>query len=957
MQIQDYNNRFNPKKNWQRILFRSDRKSQVAELHELQSLINYQQAGNFTYLYSKYSITKAISVTPIRMGPTTHQVKVTAGQVYIETPVGAYFIDTVETLLEVSPTERTFIGIVPEFTVLEGEADSSLNDPIAGGWFSGDEGSDRLVLSYRITQNEDSYPIAIVHGQGIDTTPLVFYYENNGYSRNVSKEFLAPAIREYLAQRWYEESGDFIAKGFELSISAGTYVAISPGVVYLKGYKVEKNYTAYLELPKIRSNTDPNTRYIIYLTAKGEVEMLATEKAGNNIPSGTFLLGTVEIDLLRKKYHAVNSKNRAILNSDLLLLGEVNEASETKLLQILLDRQMIDRGRDENLNLSGIFTEVFADLSRSDFTSQLYTAAITPRQLSLRSGFKSSTINFSNALVTSSSNTSIVYKDGNPLYLTSSLSKRNLISQKRATQWVTLGTQESTRAAMILTPPGGVPESSTREFGIISFNKIPALANFADANNSSLKINLTLKSVEVTLECYGFKPLEDNLILTFGNVQITEFELLDGTTVGSEYGSIKAQIDGTVLIKFKVPSNLEHKAYAVSLSNGRATASAIFSNVDSTQLINSQVSFQSSVSSIGQTFQVSAPLILTGVKVAFRKAPALTQVSAAYVSITKTKFNVPTEEVIGMGYILSSNIETSADGSKLTEITFDRPVAIDTVGQYALTISPLVPGAELFIAEVGQPNLANSEVSSIQPLVGGELVTKKGQIWETIPSSDLTFELIQGVPGAIKSEVTFQIEGLEDFHNVEFGTSVQLPQSTSFQLFYKTAGDWILFKNGIPLPTGTKVLDMKMVLQGSSSISPIVDLTQTFFTLETNLSSSTWISKTVEFDYSYSTVEVSLKYYQPIGTSISVFISSNEGETWEALTLQGDVRDEDTLVDGNIPMYAGTYKGVLGSTVEISDLNGNNSIILRKKLTIRVDFDTKDLNTVPFIQRLATIVY
>lgn len=958
MDIQDYPNRFSPETQWQKVLFCPDRKSQAAELHELQSILNHQQTENFTFLYSVYSITKPISVTPTRLGPTTHQVKISAGQVYIRTPQGGYFIDTTETYLEVAPEGRTYIGLVPKFSIQSGTEDD-LKDPITGGWFSGDAGADRYLLSYEYVVNGDAYPVAIVHGQGVATAPLVFYYENEGYSRNVSKEFLAPAIRQYLALHWYEESGDFIAQGLELSIEMGQYLTVAPGIAYILGNKIERLYSAHFSLPKIRRTTPTNTRYLIYLDLKGEVEIVATEAIGVSIPDASLLLGTIEIDSLYRRYYALSSKNRALLNADLKLLELTNQENEIKLMQLLLDRQMVDEGRERELDLSGVFTDVFAGLSKSDYHNQLYSAAIAPKQLSLRSGFRSSTINFSNVTVVSTNNAAVAYKDGNPYYLTSALSARSLITQARATRWLTLGTQEVTRAAMILNPPAGVPDSSTREFGVVSFSKIPALANREDARSSTGTIKLTLQSTVVNLECYGFRAYENNLVLSFGNIQITEFDLLNGTLVGSSFGSLKAKVDGTVFVRFRVPNNLEHKPYVVSLSNDRASASALFGALDttSTALVSTTSTVQSAVAALGQTFQISTPLMVTGVKLAFRKAPDLSQVTAAFVSLTRTKLGLPTEEVIGSGALSLSSIQTSADGTKWTEVKFNTPVLLDQVGQYAITVSPLLTGAELFIAEVGQPNLSNANISSVQPLVGGELVVRKGLVWETVPAADLTFELIQGIPAAIKSEVIFQVPGAEEFHNVLASIAQQLPQGTTTQLFYKMAGDWVVFKNGNPLPTGTQLLDMKLELTSTSTISPLLDLSKTYILLQTNLKSSIWISKTVEFDFSYSTVEVNFNYYQPIGTTISVFASSNEGETWEALPLEGSARDSAQLVDGNVPLYRGVYRRDLGTIVQISDLNGNTSNILRKKLTIRIDFDTKDANAVPFIQRLATIVY
>ncbi len=950
----NYNNRFDPAKGWQRVLFRPDKKSQAAELHELQSLLNYQQTTNFSYLYKDYTITQPIAIAATQLGTEAHTVRVSKGQVYIKTPNGGYFIDVAEQELTVAADGRTYIGLIPEFAILESE---EFNDPITGGWFSGDPGAARLQLSYRLVKNQDSYPIAIVQGFGPTFLPSVFYYSEGGFTRQLDKQVIAASLKDKLAQRWFEESGNFVAKGLELSIVLGRYLAVAPGVAYIAGRRVEITYPYHFALTKLRSQSTYSL-YKVYLTIQGDIFVLDEDV----LPDNVFLLGTVQADVENLKYVTTNTTERSIPNSELRLLETNNRDNELKLAQLVLDRQTIDEALNRELDLSGIFTDIFSGLSKSDFNHQLYSASINPAATLLRAGLSSTTIDFSNIEVVDGSNVNLLSQLDSAQYLTASLSSRTLISQAKATSWVALTKATTTRAAMTISPDKGTPDTTSKDYNLISYSNIPTVRGIATVQVNT-KLSLTLRATVITINCFGFAPNEDNLALTFGNIRITEFTRMNDTPAGTGFATVKAKSDGTVSLNFRIPSNLEAKDYVINLTNGPTTAAAVFSLSDLTKPVvgNAQpTAYQTAAAAIAQTFKIDTPLMLTGAKLAFRKAPPVQTagVYACVVSLVKTSSELPTTEVLAQAMVSLSSLSISGNSMTWTEVTFEKPALIESAGQYALVVTPLLQSAEIYVAKVSERSLIDGSVSSDQPLVGGNLLVKSGDVWEQQLDRDLKFELIQGVPGGINSELIVKVTNPSDtFNGLLCSLPYQAPAGTEVQLYYND-GSWKPFKNLQQFQSANQSVELKITLRNTSQLCPIVEVGNAAFVMQTNAKSSTWISKTVEYDFSYTDLEVTFNYYCPVGASINCYFSSNAGETWEPLPLQGDWRDPTTLVDGNVPLYQGTFKALnLSRTIQVSDINGNTSTYLRKKLTIRVDFDTKDSSIVPFIKRLTSIAY
>jgi hypothetical protein len=936
-----YFDRFDP--TWQKILFRPDKKTQAAEFNEIQSLINYQQTQAFDYLFSNYRIIKGLQITLDSFTSEGYLMKLSKGQVFIRIQNKGYFVAIPETTFLALYSQRTYVGINPEFITV-----TEFRDPLIGGELCGDMGADRLVVSSEIVLNADSFPIAVIQGESISNYPYIFYYREKGYSLQYSNQYITSLITDYLAQRIYEEAGNFVAEGLELSITSINTVGINAGKAYINGRLVELYYPSSFNIVR-----EVTAQYSVYLTYYGG---LILQKAAPTSKPNSIFLGLIE--RVNSKLQVLSTKARPVTNSDLKLLFSRNKLNQEIYLENTLSKQSVDKFTFEDSNLLGIVVDSFVNLNNSDINNIEYNSSIIPKYGLLRSGVTFNTLNFSNLTQLSSASIEVNSKDGLPYIATPILSENVVIQQDRATGFVSL-TDSASRATITINPSNGSPNKLTKEYQSLTELEPFNSYQLEVQTPSNVIITSTLETTLVTLEGYGFNSSADNLKIVFGNVQITEFNLLKGV-LGTSVNTIKASEDGGFKLTFNVPANLLYKQYTITVSNSNQSASVLFRDKGSelTKLDNN--------SSIAQTFTIQAPLMLSKVNLALRRVPQFNNLNTnvALVSIVKATNDLPTGEVLGQGLLKLIDVNLSSDGTRFSSVNFDIPVPLTSTGQYALVIAPLTNGQplEFYYAEQGQRSLNSSSVSDLQPLIGGDLITKKLVLcgpfnWNRELSKDLTFQLVQAVPSVSNSELVYKISNpLGNIHFINRNIKTICPQATKVEYFYKNVnGSWLPLNSSQPIEGNRSEVDIKLSLSGTANLFPIVLLNQSDFTIHENKKTGTWVSRTIDYKKGYRNVEVEFDYYKPTGTSINVAFSSNTGETWQAIQLD---TTSVGLVNGNIPLYKGTWvvKNLDPTTVS-TDINGNTSRMLRTKLTLKIEFSSQNVEIVPYIMKLKGAVY
>ena len=174
------------------------------------------------------------------------------------------------------PTYR--VGLVISETVATAKDDSSLYDNAKGFSNYTAPGADRLKIQLTLGKKSVS--------DSTDVNFIELLRLENGQIRKIVKSTQYSIIRDYLAKRTFDESGDYSVEDFELGLfnslndrlgNDGLYFSnqstsqgnipnddlaclkVGPGVAYVKGYDVQKNGTEIIDVNKTRVTKEVET--------------------------------------------------------------------------------------------------------------------------------------------------------------------------------------------------------------------------------------------------------------------------------------------------------------------------------------------------------------------------------------------------------------------------------------------------------------------------------------------------------------------------------------------------------------------------------------------------------------------------------------------------------------------------------------------------------------------------
>ena len=189
---------------------------------------------------------------------------ITEGVYYIR---GSFIEVSEETLvLEKYTTHFTGrVGLTITETIVTPESDSTIQDNSTGTSNYAAKGAHRLKISVALAKLEESST------SDADFVELMRIKQGVVQTQVRKSEF--GVIEDTFARRTYDESGDYITKGFELDIrehllsgtNRGIYasgaggdssklaIGLSPGKAYVKGYEITKIGTTYVDVDKARS--------------------------------------------------------------------------------------------------------------------------------------------------------------------------------------------------------------------------------------------------------------------------------------------------------------------------------------------------------------------------------------------------------------------------------------------------------------------------------------------------------------------------------------------------------------------------------------------------------------------------------------------------------------------------------------------------------------------------------
>ena len=272
--------RWTPSSNWKRHLFRVGTPLQTAELNEIQQVLGYETESVATSLYKEGAILAGTSIDINAEDASNVIVTITPGKVYAE----GYTHKHSGGEVEITGRGTEIIGLVLTTNVVTHVDDSSLLDPAVGSEGYQLPGAHRMVFSYEwVVNNNNAVRIAEIIDGSLNQT-----YDQ---ARPISD-----AVYKILAQRTYEESGNYSVEPFNISVedlrkkhslyNTRLRVKVSGGIAFVRGSRIQNNLK-YLDITRpinTYDRLDEPTQYttgtVIYdmaLTPVREVTQVAAQ--------------------------------------------------------------------------------------------------------------------------------------------------------------------------------------------------------------------------------------------------------------------------------------------------------------------------------------------------------------------------------------------------------------------------------------------------------------------------------------------------------------------------------------------------------------------------------------------------------------------------------------------------------------------------------------------------------
>jgi len=164
-----------------------------------------------------------------------------------------HFVHTTEQSIILSPytaSATTTVGFKVVQEVVTVNDDTSLFDNANGIVNTASPGADRLRINLQLTE--------LSKVTANDTFVFVANIENSKIVEQVKEIDAYNTINDLIAQRTFEESGNYIVDPFRVSVDERTFsardsnfdVIVSPGMAYVNGYRVERATATRLSVPK-----------------------------------------------------------------------------------------------------------------------------------------------------------------------------------------------------------------------------------------------------------------------------------------------------------------------------------------------------------------------------------------------------------------------------------------------------------------------------------------------------------------------------------------------------------------------------------------------------------------------------------------------------------------------------------------------------------------------------------
>jgi hypothetical protein len=558
---------------------------------------------------------------------------------------------------------------------------------------------------------------------------------------------------------------------------------------------------------------------------------------------------------------------------------------------------------------------------------------------------------------------------------------------------------------------------SASEQVAISFVTGDAIANVSANENTFLSKSIDLVSagdVPIEVKIEGLPSNTDGFTITFSGkvVRTSTMTLLEGTPLSvSTPNGLRSNSSGNIYVRFNIPDKTNPGVHLIELKHpnhyaksrisiynnllNQIVLGAIFNwglltnKIGSTEFLpieytdytesisttNAQFVFQANTlpylnqfpvsesqqyptlhSSINQIFSVPDYTFIEGVSLFFKSLAVNGNVR---VYIKESVNGLPTKTIYG---IAQADIYTvSNDGSEVTDFLFSNSIGLSPTKEYCLSVEADAPGFELFVADIGQPDLITDTNLGDQLYLEGNLVlSNNGSSLDIKEDTDLKFKLYSNTFSQGNIEIPLGSYGVTDAigsisHFCLNSRNLIFPNTAINYEYSTNQVDWFSMLPNIVtcLASDATIIYIKALLVSSqASVSPVINLEGSTISLYSSSLVSTVVSTQVTYPNPYTNLDIIIQYVKPANTNIGVSFSPTNGFAWEGpewLPVPLNVSSV-RLIDPALSLFEATY-----SLRNLSPFYALS--VPRTKFRYRLTFSSADHALQPIVNEVISYVW
>lgn len=457
------------------------------------------------------------------------------------------------------------------------------------------------------------------------------------------------------------------------------------------------------------------------------------------------------------------------------------------------------------------------------------------------------------------------------------------------------------------TPSDSTDDYSSDNSSSYSYSYQVASYSYQVANSYSYTTaDSTIRQRNVKFSVTGLTPLLSGCYLTFNQTKVPSENItpdagysFDSTGNGTMQTDSNGNFSGT----FKIPKGIPVGAREVVFTNGKDSASAVYTASGTTTHTGTYYTTET-YDPVAEIFKLDNDYFVTSIDIPFGSKDDTEPVKLQIRETTDA--NSPSNVVVASKMVNPTDISASEDGSVFTNIKLDQPIMLNKDTNYALTLGSNSNNYTTFIGKIGNNDLITNNKVNSQPYTAGILYTSSnGNEWTPDQYSDLKFK-INVAKFDTSSTIVFNPMSNISLDTFDIFAKYITPNQTNIKWSYRmltkddengveiTDKPWssVLGFNLTNVHTIAKSVQLKADFTSSEYSSPKLGISSLSFLALTTSLTGNWISKNIDLSNSpFNTVSIDYMGYTPFSSTITPFYSLDGGNTWKQVVVTPTITD------------------------------------------------------------------